>query len=136
MSFTLTFADLVDREQAMVSQGLDAGCGFTCACHGGLTCVRARHPHEPDDTAPHAGYQPGGGPLTQWVCLPVPDDYRVPLPDDPPAPALPVGVPDAAGLAALAEALTPHLAQALLPVLTAALHDHTSNGETRHASAP
>lgn len=40
-----TFADLIEAEEASIQAGQAQACGFTCRCHGGLTCIRARHVH-------------------------------------------------------------------------------------------
>ncbi len=72
----LTLGGLVAAEEAKVKAGAD-GCGFTCLCHGGVTCVRAAHPHDPDadmgegkpkgNVVPHVG-RTADGALVQWVC--------------------------------------------------------------------
>jgi hypothetical protein len=72
-----TFADLIAAEAAAVKAGTAQPCGDTCLCHGGHTCARATHPHNPDadlgdgkprgNVAPHAGYTADGD-LVQWTC--------------------------------------------------------------------
>lgn len=76
-----TFADLIAVEHRQVQAGAQ-GCGDTCLCHGGVTCVRLAHPHDPDadmgttdtgqqrprgNVVPHAGYGLDGQ-LVQWTC--------------------------------------------------------------------
>ncbi len=71
-----TLADVVAAEQAQVAAGSD-GCGYSCHCHGDITCLRTPHPHDPDqdmgedrprgNVVPHVGRDPQGQ-LVQWVC--------------------------------------------------------------------
>lgn len=41
-------------------------CGARCACHGGVVCRRAPHPHGVDDAQPHLG-PADDGELVQWT---------------------------------------------------------------------
>lgn len=56
---------LLDVEHATIAAGGDA-CGDSCACHGGIVCRRAAHPHDADQAAPHVGIA-ADGTLVQWV---------------------------------------------------------------------
>ncbi len=61
----MSLADLFAAEQAAVTAGDAAACGYTCECHGTLVCARATHPDEPDNRSPHLAVADGG--LVQWV---------------------------------------------------------------------
>ncbi len=77
-----TLADVVAAEEAQVAAGHD-GCGYSCHCHGDVTCLRLPHPHDPDadmgvdprsglprargNVVPHVGRN-AAGELVQWVC--------------------------------------------------------------------
>jgi len=56
----------LEREQAAVAAGTATACASSCACHGGIECLRAEHPHDVDDAHPHLGYD-ADGQLVQWV---------------------------------------------------------------------
>ncbi len=71
-----TFADLVAAEEEKAKAGAQA-CGYTCLCHGGHTCIRLAHPHDPGqdmgegaprgNVVPHVGRDADGA-LVQWTC--------------------------------------------------------------------
>lgn len=77
--------DVVRIERALIRNGQANPCLATCDCHNNITCLRAQHPHEPGNVAPHVGRDTDDQPV-QWECLPPPslDDAQ------PPAPAGPV----------------------------------------------
>jgi hypothetical protein len=56
---------LVSAEQAAIAAG-GAGCGYRCACHGNVLCLRLVHPDEADNQVPHLGRDEGGD-LVQWT---------------------------------------------------------------------
>lgn len=61
-------------EQEMASD--EPRCGASCACHGGILCLRAEHPHDHDadmgpgqprgNVSPHLG-RGADGQLVQWL---------------------------------------------------------------------
>lgn len=57
--------DLITAEQAAIAAGADA-CNASCACHGGIVCQRAAHPHDDDQAVPHIGVD-ADGQLVQWT---------------------------------------------------------------------
>lgn len=65
----MTLADVLDAELKQLAAGTARPCGQQCTddCHGQLTCERATHPHDADNTTPHLGHTDGGA-LIQWVC--------------------------------------------------------------------
>lgn len=55
-------ADALDAELWMIERGATQACCHSCECHGGYTCLRARHEHD----TPHLGRQEDGS-LIQWA---------------------------------------------------------------------
>ncbi len=70
--------DVLADEQAAIAAGTAKPCGAACACHGGVVCLRAEHPHDVDNVVVHLGRDEGGQ-LVQWVHT---DEHGPVLTDD------------------------------------------------------